>query len=541
MGRSSARLVPRALVAIVIGILATSLIAPAVALAHATLESTDPAAGAVLDQSPSVITLKFSEAVDISLGAVRLFDGAGKAIDVGTAEHPGGQASVVQISVPQLADGSYVVDWRVVSADSHPIEGAFTFQVGQTANLQPGVIGDIVSREPTDRAAGTALTITRGVVTAAIALVFGGLLAIALGIADTSRRNRLIVIVSAVIGGIFGLLQLPLEVAYATGRSMSAVFDGGAWSDALDTRVGVAWLVRALLIGVVGVVLAVTMRHREQMWWRSVLVAALLGVGVASAFGGHGATGRWHDVGIVTTVIHVAAMAAWLGGLVLVLCDVTRIDGHRLHLFSTLAAIAILLVTISGVVQAIRQLGSLDALTNTHYGILLMWKVAFVLLVVAVAAVSRRLVWRAELDRPRLQRTLAMEVVGAVAIVVVTAMLMGANPSQALTNKPFSAQLVDNGYLASITIEPGRVGLNEMHLYLSNPQSSLTEPDDLHVQISDPSRGVAPIDVAMVRSGASHYTAPNLTFPYSATWTLTVAARYNTFDAVQFTTKVPIP
>src|SRR3954452_9206670 len=242
MRRSAGGLLSRALAAIVMAVLATSLIAPAVALAHATLDSTDPAAGAVLAQSPSVITLKFSESVDISLGAVRLFDGSGKAVDVGSAQHPGGQGSVVQVSVPQLADGSYVVDWRVVSADSHPIEGAFTVQVGQVAKLQPGGIRDIVSREPTDRAAGASLTITRGLVTAAIALVFCGLLAIALGIADGSSRNRLIIIVSAAIGGIGGLLQLPLEVAYATGRSMSVVFHASAWSDELATRVGTAWL-----------------------------------------------------------------------------------------------------------------------------------------------------------------------------------------------------------------------------------------------------------------------------------------------------------
>src|SRR3954451_18043381 len=272
--RDPVRLLPRVLAAIVVGVLAAVLAVPAVALAHAELDSTDPAAGAVLEQSPTSISLTFSESVEVGLGAVRLFDGSGNSVDIGAASDPGGQRSVVEVSVPRLADGSYVVDWRVVSADSHPIEGAFTFQVGQVANLQPGVIGDIVSREPTDRAAGAALTITRGLATAAIALVFGGLLAIALGIADSSSRNRLIIIVSAAIGGIVGLLQLPLEVAYATGRSMSVVFHASAWSDELATRVGTAWLIRALLIGIVGVLLALTMRHREQIWWRSVLVAA---------------------------------------------------------------------------------------------------------------------------------------------------------------------------------------------------------------------------------------------------------------------------
>jgi copper transport protein len=319
------------------------------------------------------------------------------------------------------------------------------------------------------------------------------------------------------------------------------VFDLDAWSSALDTRVGMAWFIRALLIGFGGALLVLTIARRHDFWWRALFAAALLGVGVASAFSGHGATGRWHAVGIIATVVHVAAMAAWLGGVMMVLVGVRKLTVGQLRLFSTVAVSAMLLIVASGVVQAIRQVESLDALTNTNYGTLLLWKVGFVVAVLIVAAISRRIVWRQQLDRPRLIRTVAIEVVLAVAVVSVTAVLMGANPSQAVQSGPFSAQLVNQGYIASITIEPARVGSNVMHLYLSNPQSSLVEPDDVQVQISDPSREVAPLDVTMVRSGASHYSSTDLVFPYSATWVLTVNTRYNTFDSVQFTTNVPIP
>ena len=103
------------------------------AFAHAVLEGTEPGSGATVQRSPEDITLTFSESVEASLGAVRVFNSRASQLDVGNPEHPGGDSSVVRVSVPDLDDGTYVVTWRVLSADAHPIRGAFTFTVGESA------------------------------------------------------------------------------------------------------------------------------------------------------------------------------------------------------------------------------------------------------------------------------------------------------------------------------------------------------------------------------------------------------------------------
>ncbi|MCU1386902.1 MAG: putative Copper resistance protein CopC, partial [Ilumatobacteraceae bacterium] len=273
--------------------------------------------------------------------------------------------------------------------------------------------------------------------------------------------------------------------------------------------------------------------------------------GVVSAYGGHGATGRWIAVGVLATTVHVSAMALWLGGLVALVLGFSTVTLAGARRFSALALGAIAAVIASGVVQSIRQLGSIDALRSTHYGTVLIWKVVFVAVLLFVANVSRRVVRRRRgleptvgaeeiVDRPRLRRAVTIEGILAIAIVVSTSMLMAANPSEVAASRPFSIQLLDGTYLAAVTIEPGHIGANELHIYLSSAESSLIEPDEVHVEISDPSRAVAAIDIPVTRSGASHYTTPTATFPYAATWTLLITARYNTFDEVQFTAKVPI-
>ena len=104
--------------------------------AHAELLSTAPADGVVLDAGPAKIALTCSESVEVALGGIKLLDANAKPVKIGPTQHGNGDASIVEATVPTLANGTYVVSWRAISSDSHPVFGAFTFRVGQ------GAIGD---------------------------------------------------------------------------------------------------------------------------------------------------------------------------------------------------------------------------------------------------------------------------------------------------------------------------------------------------------------------------------------------------------------
>jgi copper transport protein len=525
--------------------------------AHAELLSSDPAPGAVLEVSPTRVALTFNEPVEMSLGAIRLFDGTGASIDIGAARHPEGRGEAVEVDVPKLANGSYVVDWRVVSSDSHPVHAAYTFQVGPDSNLASGLLDQIISSSHTGNTASTGLAVSRSLVTAAIAIVFGGLLVCGLGIVPFGRRQRTVIGVAAAVGAVAGLLAMPLEVGYTAGRSLGVITDGSAWRAVFDTTIGVAWVVRALGIALTAVILLATHSRSRATWWQLVLIVGLVAVGIASAYGGHGATGRWHYLGVFLTMLHVSSMAVWIGGLVMLLISFADAQREGVERFSSLAFLAVIVVVVSGTIQGFRQVGSLDALTGTSYGKLLIWKLIAVAAVIAVASVARasthgRVVLTRPrvgasvgaaaatgFDRPRLRRAITIESILAVAVIVVTSLLMAANPSQASASAPFSATLTSEGYLATITVAPGRVGSNEVHIYLSSPNSSLVQPDAVTVTIQDPSRGVDPITVEVAKAGAGHVINNAASFPYAATWRMVVAARYG-FTEVKFTADVKI-
>ena len=506
----------------------------------------------MLDTAPTHVTLTFSEPVEISLGAIRLFDGTGTSIDISPARHTDGKGQVVEIDLPELANGSYVVDWRVVSSDSHPVHAAFTFQVGPESNLSAGLLDQIIGSSNTGTTASTGLTISRSLVTAAIAIVFGGLLACGMGIVPFGRRQRLVIGISAAIGAIAGLLAMPLEVGYTAGRGLDVITDGSAWSAVFDTTIGVAWVVRAAGIAITAAILLATYSRSRASWWTGVLVVGLVTVGIASAYGGHGASGRWHYLGVFITMLHVSSMAVWLGGLVLLIVSFDEIEREAVERFSNIALLSVASIVVTGAIQGLRQVGSIDGLTDTSYGKLLIWKVVAVAGVILLAAVARASTHgRLSLstasvgaagvgfDRSRLRRAISIESALAVVVVVVTSLLMAANPSQATASTPFSATLTTDGYLATINVAPARVGSNEMHIYLSSPNSSLTQADAVTVTIQDPSRDVDPIKIDVAKAGAGHVINNATTFPYAATWRLVVTARYG-FEEVSFTADVKV-
>lgn len=548
----------RAAYACVAGLAVATFVGVGRVSAHAELLFSDPQPGAVLDTAPTHVRLTFNEDVEISLGAMRLFDGTGASINVSTARHPDGHGAVVEIDLPKLGNGSYVIDWRVVSADSHPVHAAFTFQVGPDSNLAAGLLDQIISRSHTGKTASTGLDISRSLVTASIAIVFGGLMVCGLGIVPFGRRQRMSIGVAAGIGAIAGVLALPLEVAYTAGRSLGVITDGSAWRAVFDTTIGVAWVVRAVVLALAATVLLATHRQSRAAWWQPTLLVGLVVVGIASAYGGHGATGRWHYLGVLLTMLHVSSMAVWLGGLAMLVVSFAEVERDGVERFSSVAFLAVISVVVSGTIQGFRQVGSLDGLTGTSYGKLLIWKLIAVAAVLGIAAVARasthgRLALKLApaaasasvgaaaggFDRPRLRRAITLEGILAVAVIVITSLLMASNPSQASATAPFSSTLTSGGYLATITVSPGRVGANELHIFLSSPNSSLVQPDNVSVTIQDPSRDVDPIKIDVSKAGAGHVINNGASFPYAATWRLVVTARYG-FDEVKFSADVKI-
>jgi hypothetical protein len=98
------------------------------ATAHAFLDHAEPRVGNKVAAPPRAVTLWFTQKLEPAFSTISVTNAAGERVDTGKA-----QVSGTQISVPLRPGGAgtYHVNWRVLSVDTHTTNGNFTFQVGQ--------------------------------------------------------------------------------------------------------------------------------------------------------------------------------------------------------------------------------------------------------------------------------------------------------------------------------------------------------------------------------------------------------------------------
>ncbi|MFJ3306185.1 copper resistance protein CopC [Streptomyces sp. NPDC086549] len=368
------------------------------ASAHAALRSTDPADGSVLKSAPEHITLTFTESVALLDDSFRVYDPSNHQVRTGEPEHAPGSSDSARITLPgKLGTGTFTVAWRVVSADSHPVSGAFTFSVGK-----PSPTTAVVTAGATEDPATAALcNIARYAAYAAAALLIGTLVFLAVCRPPDSGPLR-----RPVLAGWWTLLGatvvlLVLRAPYEEGTGPATAFDLSALGRAATGRPGLALLARLALLLVAGALLP-RLRRRSRP---ALAAGAVLSVGLALTWAAaeHASAGIQVPLAMTSSVLHLLAMAVWLGGLTALLTTLYRAAEPVPPLvagrFSRLAFASVTVLAVTGVYQSWRGLGSWNALTDTPYGRLLIVKLGAVSLLLAAAGRSRR--WTARLVTAR--------------------------------------------------------------------------------------------------------------------------------------------
>ncbi|MGA4840888.1 copper resistance CopC/CopD family protein [Streptomyces sp. G45] len=391
-------LVVTALLGTVLGaVLATA----APADAHAALTGSDPKRGSVVAKAPEQVSLTFSEKVAMSDGSVRVLDPKGKRVDDGKTSDLGKNTYGVKLK-PGLPDGTFTVAYQVVSADSHPIAGAFTFSIGApsatTVSLPDQEVGGGV--------VGTLYGFARYVSYAGFIVVVGGA-AFVLGCwqrgAGVRPLQRLVVSGWLALTGAT-LAMLLLRAPYTGSGKLGDAFDLAKLGDVLQTKTGAALVSRLLLLAAAALFIAVLFgayerredpKEKRDLAFGLALGGGVVAIGIAAtwALAEHASTGIQAGLAMPVDVLHLLAVAAWLGGLAALLLCLYRaphIDAAAVRRFSQVAFGSVVALAVTGLYQSWRQVGSWTALVETGYGQLLMVKVGLVAVLVGIAFFSRR-------------------------------------------------------------------------------------------------------------------------------------------------------
>ncbi len=346
------------------------------ASAHAQLESTSPNQSSVLERSPSQVVLHFGEPVEIDFGSLRVIGPNGKRVDNGGTHHPPGDSHAVATSLPaDLGRGTYVVAWRVISADSHPVHGAFVFSVGSATGVaKANSLASALNSQSGSATVGVLFWLIRFAAFAGLIFLIGIAVMVSLvwRAGGTSRRVGKLLWVSWSVLLASTVLGIAIQGVYAAALPLTDIVHPALINAVLHTRFGEIELLRlALLIAFIPVLLGIQGRlgtHTTRWFWVVPLevvagIALLLTPGLA----GHAATGSQAGLGIVLDVLHLAGASIWLGGLALLATVLLRVresderpaDPRLMALsVSNLAFSAVVVVVATGVVQSIRQVGS---------------------------------------------------------------------------------------------------------------------------------------------------------------------------------------
>ncbi|WP_435850988.1 copper resistance CopC/CopD family protein [Streptomyces roseolus] len=399
LGTALARLL--VLAAALLGVL---LAGAAPASAHAALTGSDPGDGAVVATAPKEVGLTFSEQVAMSADSIRVLDPSGRRADTGEIIDLCSGA-VVKYGVALragLPDGTYTVAWQTVSADSHPIAGAFTFSIGapsatSVALPEQSAGGGIV---------GALYGIARYLSYAGFAVLVGGgafvLLCWPRG-AGVRPVQRTVVRGWLTLTGAT-LAMLLLRGPYTGSGKLADVFDLAGLQAVLQTKTGAALTSRLLLLGAAALFVAVLFgayarrtdpKERKDLAFGLGLGGTVVAAGIAGtwALAEHASTGIQPGIAMPVDILHLLAVAAWLGGLTTLLVALYRtpsVERAAVERFSRVAFVSVAALVATGLYQSWRQVGSWSALTGTRYGQLLLVKIGLMAVLVGIAWISRR-------------------------------------------------------------------------------------------------------------------------------------------------------
>lgn len=509
------------------------------ASAHAILLRTEPSPQTTVKTAPTAVRLHFSEPVEVAFGAVRVFDVNGHRVDPGKISRADGNR---EVDVPvSLKNGTYTVTWRVTSSDGHPVHGGFAFYVGNPSTISAVAV-------PADSGAGTFVTWGYGAVRF---LWFGAFLAVvgmmamrrwvwtpavrAVDLADSPaadgfrRRFRRALPGAWAVLIVAGLLTLVFQAATVSGLSLFRSAKPTVLRELLDTEFGTFWLAQiglaaAMGLPVFGLVAARPVLGVRPKTWIAVLGVLAAALCVATALNGHARTLGNAPLMVPSLGLHLLAVAVWVGGLgalvVLGRMAWRQVEGddrpallrHLVRRFSRLAAVAVAVIVVTGVVNSFGSFASLSDLWSIAYGKVVAAKVIVLATALALAAIHRFRTPKV-LARPAdaasgiaaFERTSGAELLAVGAAVTLAAALVAIVPGKSIAlaaKGPVNQERRAGPYTVQLFIDPTTVGDNQVHVTFVNAKGlAAAEVATTDVSLGPKAQALQPVAMRLISPG----------------------------------------
>jgi len=490
----------RRVVLITLAAAAASLVLPAAAWAHAALLQTTPVASRIVNTPPKQVLLRYSEAVEPRFAIVSVTNAAGDKETTGAPSRSPANADTLVVPLKKLAEGWYLVYWRVISVDGHPVRGAFTFAVGPNAGPAPQFVIPSISETAATPRLVTARWLAFLSLMAAIGLFVLRIVVARPVVARVPGTRLRAVTIAFGAASVVALLAIPVYVLLSTAEfALRSFWSFGALFPLVRVSAfGRSWLdlelVFALFVGAAAIAIWLDQPERRQRSTAALLaLAGALGAAAACllvpGLAGHAGQTAPRGLSLAFDWFHLVAGSVWVGGLIgLVVLAATLPAPRRVAAlvvcvprFSNVAFVSVLVLIGAGTGSAVQQMPTLASFWQTSYGKSLLVKIALLAAALLLAAVNllrnvprfKAFGTRPELGAPA--ASLLRRLVGGEALLVSGAVLAAAvlsslpPPSKALASIGGAKAHVgpgvvdkvvsENGYRLAIRVSPNRAAV----------------------------------------------------------------------------------
>jgi copper transport protein len=503
------------------------------AFAHASLVATEPRDGSMVAQAPKTVRLRFNEPVTPAV--IRVIDSDGTTRN-DAAVHATNET--IEITLPaSLPAGTQVISYRVISADGHPVAGSMMFSIGMG--------------RPATAPANSDSTLAILVWLSRIGLYLGlfvGVGGVFFNAWTAELRTRSKPVVAALALGLgSAVVALGCQGLDLLGLPVRDILDLAPWRAAIATTLGPSLVIAAAAMGFG----CLALRYPSAKAARTLSAVAMAGVGLSLAASGHASTAPPQWLTRPAVFLHGVGLAWWVGALLPLMALAHRPAQPLLpvlHRFSKAAVPVVGTVALTGLLLAVIQLESFQALTGTNYGWILCIKLALVVVLLSFAALNRfrltpALQSGSQNTRP-LVRSIGFECAVVVAILALVALWRFTPPPRSLTaavRPPLALHIHSDRAMFQVLISRSRAGTDDFVLQIMAGDASPLQAKEVSLFLSLPEKGIEPLERKAERDTDGIWTVRGVPIPFPGLWRIRVDALVTDFEKVTLEEELDVP
>ncbi|PDZ89132.1 copper resistance protein [Bacillus thuringiensis] len=509
--------------------------------AHAYVVKSNPVENETLKEAPSVVKIEFDEDIQVSsFNTLYVRDTSGKRVDLKDAHIDKKNKKLLEAGLKEnLKNGLYSIQWKVISADGHPIQGVIPFRIG---SAEAGA--DDVQVEEMGYVPQIDMIMERGVLYTSFSLFIGVLFfnLIMYKGNSTSVRSRSKNIIWISLFGIFIslLFNLPLQAKINADVSWLEAFNPLLLKETLQLSVfGYVWITQMVLISSLIIVTYFAMKCGKlssfKVW--SIPIVLFIGILVMKAFNSHAYGLKFKEIAVVMDFLHLFAASLWIGGLSSIILLLRKEDDKwsmywdMIKRFSPWATGAVIVILITGLFNSTFFIPTIHSLFDTKYGLALLAKI-LLFIFMGILGIVHYVKGKMRAQKG-LGATVKVEfIIGIIIFVIVAFMTNVQTPPMPPTGPFTESKQLDNGYELTLHVSPNKVGQNTFHITLKDENGQpVTDMEQiiLTTQSLDMNMGKGSFKVSAVSPG--EYEAEGMYINMTGNWNIHVHGLTKSLDS----------